>query len=120
MELSNLHMYETYYDKLQPYFGQDKLKLQYIDTDCFVLSKDSDNVINDLKILEDFLNFSNLDKDHELYKTKNKKVVGNFKIATPKKVFLDEFVCQRCKMYVFKCKDETEDKNKLKGISKHQ
>ena len=27
LELSKLLMYETYYDKLQPYFGQDKLQL---------------------------------------------------------------------------------------------
>ena len=38
LELSKLHMYETYYGKLQPYFGQDKLQLHYIDTDEFVLS----------------------------------------------------------------------------------
>ena len=27
LELSKLHMYETYYDTLQPYFGQEKLWL---------------------------------------------------------------------------------------------
>ena len=32
LELSKLHMYETYYDTLQPYFGQEKLQLHYIDT----------------------------------------------------------------------------------------
>ena len=38
LELSKLHMYETYYDILQPYFGQENLQLHYIDTDSFVLS----------------------------------------------------------------------------------
>ena len=28
LELNRLHVYETYYDKLQPYFGQEKLQLQ--------------------------------------------------------------------------------------------
>ena len=37
LELSKLHMYETLYDKLQPYFGQEKIQLHYIDTDAFVL-----------------------------------------------------------------------------------
>ena len=37
LELSKLLMYETYYDKLQPYFGQKNLHLQYMDTDSFVL-----------------------------------------------------------------------------------
>ena len=117
LELSKLHMCETFYNKLQPYFGQDKLKLHYNDNDCFVLSIDSDNIINDLKNLEDVFDFNNLDKDHEIYRTKNRKVVGKFKIETPKNVFIDEFVCMRSKMHAFKCKDETEDKNKLKGIS---
>ena len=26
-------MYKTYYDKLQPHFGQENLQLHYIDTD---------------------------------------------------------------------------------------
>ena len=119
-ELSKLLMYETYFEKLQPYFGQDNLQLHYIDTDCFVLSMDSDNIINDFKNLEDSFDLSNLDKNHELYSDKNKKIVGKFKIETLRNVFIDKFVCLRSKMYAFKCRDETEDKNKLKGISKSQ
>ena len=38
LELSKLHMYETYYDTLQPYFGQKSLQLHYIDTDGMILS----------------------------------------------------------------------------------
>ena len=38
LELSKLHMYEIYYDKLQPRFGQEIIQLHYIDTDAFVLS----------------------------------------------------------------------------------
>ena len=38
LELSKLHMYETYYDKLQPYFGQENIQLHYMDTDSFILS----------------------------------------------------------------------------------
>ena len=38
LELSKLHMYETNYDKLQPYFGQENIQLHSIDTDGFVLS----------------------------------------------------------------------------------
>ena len=30
IEISKLHMYETYYDKLQPYFGQESLQLHYM------------------------------------------------------------------------------------------
>ena len=31
LELSKLLMYEWYYDKMQPYFGEDKLELHYTD-----------------------------------------------------------------------------------------
>ena len=120
LELSKLHMYETYYDTLQPYFNQENIQLHYIDCDSFVLSIKSENIIKDLKNLEDIFDFSNIDENHELYSEKNKKILGKFKIETPKNIFIDEFIALRSKMYAFKCKDREEDKNKLKGISKSQ
>ena len=118
LELSKLLMYETYYDKLQPYFVQENIHLHYMDTDSFVLSVDTKDIINDLKNLEDIFDLSNLDKNHELFSNKNKKVIGLFKIETPKSIWIDEFVCLRSKMYAFKCGNDS--KNKLKGISKRQ
>ena len=118
LELSKLHMYETYYDKLQPYFGQENIQLHYVDTDAFVLSLNTKDIIKDLKNLGDIFDFSNLDKNHELYSNKNEKVIGKFKIETPKSIWIDEFVCLRSKMYAFKCGDDS--KNKLKGVSKSQ
>ena len=53
LELSKLHMYETYYDTLQPYFGQENLQLHYIDTDGMILSTKTENIIKDLKNLEE-------------------------------------------------------------------
>ena len=120
LEVSKLHMYETYYDTLQPYFGQENLQLHYIDTDGMILSMKTKNIIKDLKNLEDIFDFSNLDENHELFNIKNKKVIGKFKIETPKNVIIDEFVCLRSKAYSFKCKDKDENKNKIKGISKSQ
>ena len=84
LELSKLLMFETYYDKLQPYFGQKKIQLHYMDTDSFVLSVNTKDIIKELKNLEDIFDFSNLDKNHELLSNKNKKVIGKFKIDTPK------------------------------------
>ena len=37
LELSTLIMYETYYN-IQPYFGQEKIQLHFMDCDRFVLS----------------------------------------------------------------------------------
>ena len=120
LELSKIHMYETYYDTLQPYFGQENLQLHYIDTDGVILSMTTKDIIKDLKNLEDNFDFSNLDEIHELFSNKNKKVIGKFNIETPKNIWIDEFVCLRSKTYSFKCNDNTESKNKIKGISKSQ
>ena len=120
LELSKLHIFETYYDTLQPYFGQENLQLHYIDTDGMILTMRTENIIKDLKNLEDIFDFSNLDKNHELYSNKNKKVIGKFKIETHKSIWIDEFVCLTSKAYSFKCKNNDGNKNKIKGITKSQ
>ena len=113
-------MYETFYDTLQPYFGQENLQLHYIDPDGMILTMKTENITKDLKNLEDIFDFSNLDENHELYSSKNKKVISKLKIETPEKIIIDEFVCLRSKAYSFKCKDNDESKNLKKGISKSQ
>ena len=120
LELSKLHMYETYYDTLQPYFGQENLQLHYVDTDGVILSMKTKDIIKDLKSLEDIFDFSNLDENHELFSNRNKKVIGKFKIETPKNIGINEIVSLRSKAYSFKCKNEDEKKDKIKGISKSQ
>ena len=47
LELSKLHMYETYYDILQPYFRQEDLQLHYTDTDGMILSMNTKIIIKD-------------------------------------------------------------------------
>ena len=118
LQLSKLIMYETFYDKLQPYFGQENIQLHFMDTDSFVLSVGTKDIIRDLKNLEDIIDFSNLDENHELFSNKNKNVIGKFKIETPKNIWIDEFICLRSKCYAFKCGDDS--KIKLKGFSKSQ
>ena len=110
-------MYETYYDKLQPYFGQENIQLHYMDTDSFILSVKKD-IIKDLKNLEGIFDFSNLDENQEVFSNRNTKVIGKFKIETPKNIWIDEIACLRSKMYSFKCGDD--GKNKLKVVSKSQ
>ena len=69
----------------------------------------------DSKNLEDFLNFSNLSENHDIFSNKNKKVIGKFKTETPKNIWIDEFICLRSKMYAFECRKDS--KNNLKGNS---
>ena len=118
LEISKLHMYDTYYDKLQPFFGQENIQLHYTDTDPFVLSLNTKNIIEDLKNLEDIFDFSKIDEKHELFSNKNRKVIGKFKTETTKNIWIDEFIVLRSETYAFKCGIYSE--NKLKGISKSQ
>ena len=75
LELSKVLMYETYYDKVQPYCGQKNIQLHYMDTDRFVLSVNTKDIIKYLKNVEDIFDFSNFDENHELVSTKNKYLV---------------------------------------------
>ena len=113
-------MYETYYDTLQPCFSQENLQLHYIDTDGMILSMRTENIIKDLKNLEDIFDFSNLDENHELFTEKNEKVIGKLKNECPKNFWIDEFVCLRSKAYSLNCTANIESKNKIKGISRSQ
>ena len=117
LELSKLHMYETCYDKLQPYFGKENMQIHCIDTGVFVPSVNTKDIIKDLKNLEGIFDFDNIDENQILFSNKNKKVSGKFK-KTPKKIWIDEFVCLKIKMYSFKRGDNIN--NKLKGFSKSQ
>ena len=85
-----------------------------------ILSMKTKDIIKDLKNLELIFDFSNLDENREIFSERNMKIIGKFKIETPKKIWIDEFVCLRSKAYSFKCKNNDENKNKIKGISKSQ
>ena len=76
LELSKLLMYETCYDKLQKYFGIDGIQIHYQDTDAFIMSIKTTNVINDLNNLQKqykIFDFSNLNKEHILFSNVFKK-----------------------------------------------
>ena len=113
LEVSKLLMYETHYDKLQPYFKQENIQLHYMDTDSFVLRVNTKDIIRDLENLEDLFDFSNLNEIHEIFSNKIKKVIGNIKFGTPKNIRIDEFVCLRSKMYAFRCGNDSKIKKSV-------
>ena len=89
-----------------------------MDTDSFILSVYTKDILKDLKNLKDSFDFSNLNEDHELFSNKNKKVIGKFKIETPKKIYIDEFVYLRSKAYSFTCGSDINCK--FEGLPKCQ
>ena len=83
LESSKLHMYGTYYDKLQPYFTQQNLQCLYLDTDSFVFSMKTEKNNRDFKNLRNIFGFGNLDENYEIFSYENKKVIRNFKMEYP-------------------------------------
>src|SRR5271156_6848184 len=80
LEHSKLHMYEFYYDVLNPKYG-DKVELIGMDTDSFFLLIKTNDLWNDIKndpVLASYFDFSNAPKDHPMYNPNN-KYLGKFK-----------------------------------------
>ena len=114
LELSRLHMYETFYDKLPPSFGHHKYQLHYMDCDSFVLSNKTQIIVIISKNFEDLVDFSNLNKNHKIFSNKNKKLNGKFEFETPKTIWIDEIIALRRIMYAFICGEDS--KKNLKGL----
>ena len=115
LELSKLLMYEFYYEKLKMYFNNN-IKLNYMDTDSFVLTIQTNDLEKDLEHFKDDFDFSDLPKEHKLYSDKNKKVIGKFKIETLPYFSIDEFICLRAKSYSYSFSDK--EISKQKGVQK--
>ena len=119
LELSKLLMYEWYYDKMQPYFGEDNSELHYLDTDSFIFSfKPIKSLVEDLKHFKEDFEFSNLNPLHELYSEAKKKGNGKMKLETAPELDLDEAVFLRSKSYSLNIKQNS-SKCKLKCIQDH-
>ncbi len=113
-ELSKLHMYQFYYDVLKDKY-KDKIQLAYTDTDSFILYVETEDLYEDLKELNEYMDFSDYPKDHPNYDSTNKKVLGKFKDELSSKIMV-EFIGLKAKMYTY----ETEEKEsmKAKGVPK--
>ena len=116
LDISKVLMYDFHYDKMQKIFDGD-LKLCYMDTDSFIYKIYSDDLYADLQQAKQYLDTSVYEKDHALYCTTNKAVVGKFKDECPSGA-IQKFVGLRAKMYALKLKCGKSIK-KLKGINKN-
>ena len=103
LELSKLHMYDVFYNILQP--SLKDLQLHYMDTDSFVLS------YSECKVSDEHMDLSNLDIP---IKTNN-KVPGKFKNELGIRI-IEEFIVLSPKTYSFKNYPEN---TKEKRIKKH-
>ena len=103
LDLSNLHVYRYYYDVLKPMYGE-KVKLAYTDTDSFVIHIETQDLYEDLKQIEDYMDFSDYPTDHPNYNTTNTQVLGKFKDEMNGNI-ITEFIGLKPKMYAMKVED---------------
>ncbi len=115
LEESKLHMYKFYYDVLKPKY-KNNIELGYTDTDSFIIKVNTEDVYEDFKELNYYMDFSDYPKDHPNYDNSNKKVLGKFKDELNGKI-MTEFIGLKPKMYAYKVEDNNEFK-KAKGIPK--
>ncbi|XP_031570410.1 uncharacterized protein LOC116304770 [Actinia tenebrosa] len=115
LELSKLLMYEFYYDKLKPKYG-DKCRLLYTDTDSLIMEIETPDVYADCLEDIDEYDTSGYPKDHPLYSAKNKKVIGKMKDEVLGRAIV-EYVGLKPKMYSV-LKSDGADK-KAKGVKKY-
>ena len=67
LELIEILMHETKYDKLQANLGEKIIQCQYIDTEAFVLSLNTNDKFSDFYNFFDLSVFSLLTKDQERF-----------------------------------------------------
>ena len=119
LKLSKLLMYEWYYDKMQPCFGENNLELHYLDTDLFINSfKPIESLVEDLKYFKEDFDFIDLDPSHELYSKDNEKFIGKMKLEILREIDLDEAVFLRSKSHSPNIKQNSSH-CKHKGVQDH-
>ena len=115
LELSKLVMQQTFYDVIQPRFGERKVEVLMSDTDSFLLriitTKSETEV---MQTLSDIMDFSNYPKNHPLFDDTHAKALGRLKNELPTKE-ITSFVGLKSKTYAIKVSDGSIDM-KAKGV----
>ncbi|XP_033113171.1 uncharacterized protein LOC117113833 [Anneissia japonica] len=117
LDLSKLIMYEFWYDKLKPFYG-DRVKLLYTDTDSLILKITTEDVYADMRENLDWFDTSNYDEGSMLYSEKNKKVPGKMKDELGG-IPMSEFVALKPKMYSFRTPEPRLNVKRAKGVAKY-
>ncbi len=118
LELSKVLMYDFHYNIMKKKYG-DRIKLLFTDTDSLCYEIQTDDLYKDFEEEKDLYDFSELPKDHILFDSKNKKVIGKFKPEEGSKPIIG-FVGLRAKLYALKIKhdEKIEESKKCKGVKK--
>ena len=118
LDYSKIHMYSFYYDVLKPKY-QDNIKLVYTDTDSYVIKVETDDLYEDFKEINEYMDFSDYNVEHPNYDKTNKKVLGKFKDEMNGKI-ITHFIGLKPKAYCYKVYGDEKEHKKSKGVVKHK
>jgi len=117
LELSKFVMQRSYYETVRPKLDNN-VSVLMSDTDSWVLQVKEDSCDSVIEKLGDkFMDCSNYTKNHKLYSTRNKAVVGKFKNEVPNAT-IKCFAGIRAKSYAFDTELKEENTRKCKGVVK--
>ena len=114
LDYSKFHMYSFYYDVLKPTY-QDNIKLVYTDTDSYVIKVETDDLYEDFKEINEYMDFSDCNVEHPNYDKTNKK----FKDEMNGKI-IAHFIGLKPKAYCYKVYGDDKEHTKSKGVVKHK
>ncbi|XP_054277901.1 uncharacterized protein LOC128996535 [Macrosteles quadrilineatus] len=118
LELSKELMYKFYYEVIVPHYGEDNVRLIYMDTDSFVIEVYTPDLYESFLPIVYHLDTSSLPKNNLAYQPDNAKVLGKFKDEL-NGTYIQEFLGVRTKVYCVVKEDEVQDPiKKCKGITK--
>ena len=114
LDISKTLMYDFHYNVIRKRY-QNRAELCFTDTDSLLYHIQTEDIFADMAEDIDKYDTSDFNKDHPLFSTKNKKVLGKMKDELAGQS-LDEFVGLRAKMYSIRC-GEIESKT-AKGVKR--
>ena len=116
LELSKLHMYQSYYKGFKK--NLSNVSLLYMDTDSFVMQVTTEHFVEEMKSIQNTLmDCSNLPASHPLYDVSNQGILGKFKSETPTAP-IEEAVFLKSKMYSVKLSNGQNIK-RAKGVKRY-
>ncbi|KAK3103044.1 hypothetical protein FSP39_016008 [Pinctada imbricata] len=120
LDLSKVLMYDFHYNYIKRKYG-NTAQLLFTDTDSLCYDIKTEDIQEDMAKDKHLFDFSGYKKDHPLYDTTNKKVIGKMKDEL-NGAFLKEFVGLRAKMYsiLYEREHTDEEIEKLKEMQKSQ
>ena len=66
LDYSKIHVYSFYYDVMKPKY-KDNIKLVYTDTDSYVIKVETDDLYEDFKEINEYMDFSDYPQEHPNY-----------------------------------------------------